>query len=52
MEAPDEKVVTILSLLPITFGFAMKAASSALADPNDTKSSHDVAFLLTRKERG
>jgi hypothetical protein len=52
MEEPDEKVVTILSLLPITFGFAMKAASSALADPNDTKTkSATRACLQLRRER-
>ena len=34
MEEPEEYVVTVLFLLPNIFGFAMKAASSAVAGPN------------------
>jgi Mrp family chromosome partitioning ATPase len=42
MEEPEEYVVTVLFLLPNIFGFAMKAASSAVAGPN-----HPIAKSAT-----
>jgi hypothetical protein len=46
MEEPEEYVVTVLCLLPNTFGFAVKAASSALAGPNDAIAKSAISAML------
>jgi hypothetical protein len=53
MEKPEELlsrlaryVVTVLSLLPNTFGFSMKVASSALTGPNDAMAKSATSAML------
>jgi hypothetical protein len=54
MEEPEEYVVTVLFLLPNIFGFAMKAASSAVAGPNHAiakSATSAVRAILTASSR-